>query len=125
MEQSEAELRANEEIKKINETLRLCKLVEETIQTKGWNEIVEPLIDKMLNDILGSKIDGRWNGGILNTPNCTNSEYYKGYKQALIDLHTRVYAYVDNIKNYEERKEKIIASPVNRFKQPLIDDKRY
>lgn len=121
------ELRLNEELKRLNDTLRTCKLVEETLQTKGWSEVVEPLIDRTIGDLLGSKINGRWNGGILDRARKEERrEYYIGYKQALIDLHRRIYAYADNVKTYEDKKDALIAKTAEpKFKKPMLDDTRY
>lgn len=123
---ADAELRINDELKKINETLRNCKIVEETVNTQGWKEVIEPLLDKMINDILGAKTNGKWYGGLINTHDKSgDTEFYIGYKQALIDLHSRVYAYSDNVKVYEDRKEALVNKTQQKFKRPLIDDTRY
>ena len=123
---NDVEIRLNKEISKLNEAVRSCKLIEETIGTKGWQEIVEPLLDKMINDILGAKVKGRWDGGIINNVTQEKSpEFYIGYKQALIDFHNRVYAYNDNVELYEKRKEDLVNGTKARFKTPMIDDKRY
>lgn len=122
----DVELRINDELKKINETLRNCKIVEETVNTQGWKEVIEPLLDKMVNDILGAKTNGKWYGGLLNNSLKSDTrEFYIGYKQALIDLHSRIYAYNDNVKVYEDKKELLINKTQQKFKRPLIDDTRY
>lgn len=120
--QSDIEIAVSKEINKLNETLRTCQLVQETLNTKGWLEIVEPLIDKMLNDILGAKLNGRWYGGLLDRAKKEEKrEYYVGYKQALIDLHRRVYAYADNIKQLEDKRDAIISNAKPKYTTPMLD----
>lgn len=116
------ELRLNEELKRLNDTLRSCKLVEETINTPGWREIIEPLIDKTLGDVLGAKLNGRWHGGLVDRARKDEKrEFYVGYKQALIDFHRRIYAYNDNIKNYEDRKEALVSKSKPQYTVPMKD----
>lgn len=103
------ELRINEEIKNINDILATCHRVKESVDTKGWQEIIEPMIDKSIQDILGAKVNGKWHGGLVDKARKDEKrEYYIGYKQALIDLHTRVYAYINTIKVYEDKKSFLI-----------------
>ena len=123
----DSQLLISNELKKLNEILAECRRVEETIGSKGWQEIVEPLIDKMIGDVLGAKVKGRWNGGLLDKARKEEKrEYYIGYKQALIDLHTRVYAYVNSIKTYEDRRDKLLKDQQDiKYSQPMVDDTRY
>lgn len=119
---SDTELRLNEELKRLNDTLRTCKLIEETLKTAGWQEVIEPLIDKTLGDILGAKLGGRWHGGLIDrAKKDERREYYVGYKQALIDLHRRIYAYADNVKNYEDRKDALVNKSKPKYTVPMKD----
>ncbi len=116
-----------EELKKLNETVSTCERVAQTVGTNGWIEIIAPLIDKMIMDITGGKtIDGRWYSGMLDKARKDERrEYYIGYKQALIDLHRRIYAYVDAIPRLKEQREDIIKHDDDKTTVPMLGDTRY
>ena len=93
------DVQLSKQVQDINTILSECQRVSATLGSRGWVEIVEPLIDKMIGDVTGSKVEGRWSGGLLDRARKDERrEFYVGYKQALIDLHTRIYAYVNNIE---------------------------
>ena len=114
------------ELKKANEDMTRCLKVETTVQSPGWQEIIEPLLDKMLMDIVGGKVNGKWYGGLLDrAKKDERREYYIGYKQALIDLHGRVMAFPNGIKQLQTKLENLKKSQIPRYKLPLVDDTRY
>lgn len=115
------------ELKRLNETKAVCERVAETVKTTGWVEIVEPLMDKMITDITGCKMaNGRWHGGLLDKARKDERrEFYIGYKQALIDLHRRVYGYVDSIKRLDDQKDELYRGANQKTSIPLVSDKRY
>ena len=114
------------EIKQLNDKLGLCNKVNETINTAGWKEVIEPMIDKMIMDIVGSKVNGKWYGGLLDRAKKEERrEFYVGYKQALIDLHQRVYAYILAIEHAKQKVEHLIANKDVKYKVPLVDDTSY
>jgi hypothetical protein len=120
------ELRVEAELQKINEVLAACDQVKDTVSTNGWVNIIEPLIDKAISDVTGAKVKGRWYGGLLDRAKKEERrEYYIGYKQALIDFHRRIYAYVDNIDVYEGRKKELVNEKTPKYTRPMIDDTRY
>jgi hypothetical protein len=115
------------ELNRLNETKALCDRVAQTLSTAGWKEIIEPLIDKSISDITGCKMaNGRWHGGLLDKARKDERrEYYIGYKQALVDLHRRVYGYVDAIKRLEDQRDELVKGAERGSRIPLIDDSRY
>ena len=79
---------------KLERDVSICRKVVTTLETQGWKDVIAPLIDKMIIDIVGGKIKGKWVSGLLNRAKSEEKrEYYIGYKQALIDLHNRTHAY--------------------------------
>ncbi len=123
---NQPELLVEAEINKLNDTIKSCRVVEETVSTEGWKTVIEPLIDKMIMDITGSKVAGKWYGGLLDrAKKDERREFYIGYKQALIDLHRRVGAYVDSVAIYEGKKKELIRSKNVKYTQPMLDDTRY
>lgn len=115
-----------EEVKRLNEQVKVCNKVSDTVATEGWTDIVEPLIDKMISDITGGKLKGRWYGGLLDRARKDERrEFYIGYKQALIDFHKRIMAYVDAIKVYEQKRDEMLKAKDNPYTRPMVDDTRY
>jgi hypothetical protein len=116
-----------QEIKRLNDTMAICDRVSQTVATKGWAEIIEPLIDKTITDITGCKLpNGRWHSGLLDRARKDERrEFYIGYKQALIDLHRRVYGYVDNIQRLKDQREELVKGDTRRPSVPLVDDSPY
>ena len=111
------------EIKKANADLSLCQKVEATVETPGWKEVIEPLIDKSIMDITGGKVNGKWYGGLIDRARKDERrEYYIGYKQAMIDFQRRVVAYVDGIKQLQTKVENLRKETTQKFKQPMIEN---
>jgi hypothetical protein len=102
--------RLNEKAKALNKKLTLCRSVKRLLNQKGWRTIIQPTIDKMITDITGSKKGNTYSKGILSSPDYEKSDYYIGYKQALMDLNNRIWNYPESIdllkkqiKNLEEQ----------------------
>lgn len=79
-------------------------------------------------DIVGSKVDGVWYGGLLDRARKEEKrEYYIGYKQALIDLHLRIYAYKKALKVTEDKRNRLVEEKHSgkKFTVPLLDDTSY
>ena len=116
----------DEQAIRINKEIEICRKVVETIQTSGWQEIIAPLIDRMIMDVVGNKIGNKWVGGLLDKARKDERrEYYVGYKQALIDLHNRIYAHETQIKIKEDQVKQLSDLKKKGFKQPLVDDTKY
>jgi hypothetical protein len=114
------------ELKKANENMTRCLKVEASVLSPGWQEVIEPLIDKTISDITGGKVNGKWHGGLLDKARKDERrEYYIGYKQAMIDFHGRVMAYVAGIKQLHDRIESLKKQKEPRYKVPMVDDTRY
>lgn len=111
-------------IKELNDIVSLCNKVKTTLETDGWKDIIEPMIDKSITDITGCKMpNGRWHGGLLDRARKDEKrEFYIGYKQALIDLHRRVWAYTDSIKRYDDERGKLVSGTNKTYTTPMIDD---
>tara|TARA_Y100000310_G_scaffold345312_1_gene463652 strand:+ start:4536 stop:4904 length:369 start_codon:yes stop_codon:yes gene_type:complete len=87
------QVRLKELSKQVDDGLK----VKEMIETEGWKELMEPLLDKMIIDVLGAKEDGRWHNGSLSIIDLGKEEAKAliSYKRALTDLHSYVYDIVD------------------------------
>jgi len=90
--QADEQLRKDIDSKKksLRKQIKEAKKVVDTINSSGWKDCIEPLIDKMIIDIVGGKIRGRYTGGLLTKAKKEElREYYIGYKQAMIDFYNR------------------------------------
>jgi hypothetical protein len=121
-----SELHIEQEVKKANEDLKKCQLVEAIVQSDGWKTVIEPLIDKTIMDVIGGKVNGKWYGGLLDRARKDERrEFYIGYKQALVDLHARVMAYVKAIQQLKDKVDTLKRDNTPKYKLPLVDDTRY
>ena len=116
----------DEELKNLHKKLEICNKVVATLETPGWKDIISPIIDSMIIGVLGGKIGDNWSSGkIMRARSEEKREYYIGYKQALIDLHTRILLHQsekvkneDLIKGLKENKSK-------GYRIPMVEDSRY
>jgi len=74
--------------------------VQNTLNTLGWKDYIEPLLDKMIGDVLGRKENGRWHNGALDTPlkEEVKLREMQMYKAALVNFHDAVYTMVDDVE---------------------------
>jgi len=101
-----------------HDKLAICQEVYTTTQSNGWNKTIEPLIDKMIVDTIGGKVNGRWTGGTLTDGDGTkNQDFYLGYKQFGIDLLNRIHKlYLDNIGKLKNK----LAVIDDQLSAPLV-----
>jgi hypothetical protein len=92
-------------LQNLNGKLSACKKVVDTITTKGWSDIIQPIIDKMISDVIGSKTGEVWDAGNIKkeTFNGLQTEYLLGYRQALIDFNNRIWGYKAHIKSLTDQ----------------------
>jgi len=91
------ELQLNERAKILNKKLTACRSVKRVLTQKGWREVLQPLLEAMINDVVGYKQGNKYINGALCKPQEINYEYFIGYKQALMDFNNRAWNYVDSM----------------------------
>jgi hypothetical protein len=106
---------------KLAEKKALAQRVEKTLKSKGWQEIVGPLIDKTIKDIVGGKYGNKWSGGHVQKARA-KMDYYVGYKQGLIDLHNRLWAYVNSIVILQKQIESIHKEREAKTQIPMLEE---
>lgn len=81
------------------------KMVADLVETEGWKQIVSPLIDKMIVDVVGGKEGSVWNTGSFGDKRLgeVKADRLLWYRQALIELNNHIYSYLEAGKNAEER----------------------
>lgn len=85
-----------EEIKELNEVIAAGEQVGDLLKSHAWCEYIEPLLGKMITDIIGGKIDGKWVQAPIDESSADlgKLKYYLGYKSALIDFAKRIEQFV-------------------------------
>jgi len=70
--------------------LRVCGIVNETLETTGWQEIIGPLIEKRINSVVGYKNEDEvYVSGFIDGD--TNLEYYNGYRAGCMAIWNDIY----------------------------------
>lgn len=96
--------------------------VKATLETPGWKKTIKPLLDKMISDVLGGKIENYWSLGCLfKKDNLGKEEFFIGYKQSLVELNNYVYKLADQIKTCEEKLKSIEAGKKAGDIHPMLD----
>ena len=90
----------------------------------GWEQILGPLLDKLIIDVLGGKQNGRWHNGALDDKRLgdvkvTNLAWYK---RALTDFHSYIYAYVDPLDSYRAEYKQISEDLEAPKEEPMESD---
>lgn len=114
------------EIAKLNSKIEVCLKVRDTLNTAGWRDIIEPLLDRTIIDVLGGKIGDTWVSGKLDKARTDEKrEFYIGLKQGLIDFHSRVKFHLTELNRLQEEHKQILQDSQVRFRQPLVEDTSY
>jgi len=73
--------------------------VKATLESQGWVEVLGPLLDKMITDVLGGKENGRWHNGSLDRAHREErKEFLLGYKAALVNFHNASFSYLEELQ---------------------------
>lgn len=116
----------NQEEQRLLKEYAICRAVKELVESDGWKNTVGPILDRMIIDVLGGKLGDSWvSGKIDKARKDERREFHIGYKQALIDLHSRVMFHVMQVPLLEERIKSVQEDKKTRYRVPLIDDTRY
>ena len=91
-------------LKELSELIDIGLKVKQTLETDGWKLIIEPMLDKMILDVIGGKQNGRWHNGSLGDKRLgeTRIQNLCWYKRALTDFHNYIHEYVDHLDKYQE-----------------------
>lgn len=114
----------NKQELRLNEELEICRKVMEVLNMPGWKDTLEPILDKMIIDIVGGKIKGYWTGGKLNKAKSEEKrEFYIGCKQALIEFHQRALNHVRQYDIIKKQLAEIQKQKKVEYKMPMTDTK--
>jgi hypothetical protein len=112
----------NDTEKRLYEKLRVCRLVEATLKTQGWQEIILPSLERMIVEELGGKLKDNWVYGKIQEANSTDNVWFHlGAKQRLMELHNHIYNYVKAIEKINGRLKQIEAERRGEFDRPMME----
>ena len=112
----EVQAQIGSQIDKEREKVALGERVAETLKSKGWVEVIGPLIDKSIKEIIGGKFDGKWfTSKVMNAKSDDSVRYYVGKAEGLIELSKRIDTYVD----YIVRGKKVVERLTKEREQPF------
>ena len=114
----------NKREQKLHKDLTVCKKVEQTLKTAGWKDIIEPLLNRMIVEIVGGKLGDMWIYGVLQKKGHTRDDwsFYRGQKHILIEFHNRVYNHLRQIAHLESQIEAMEEIEKKGFKVPMLEE---
>jgi hypothetical protein len=116
----------DEEQKKVSTQIAVCEKVVDLLASPGWRDVVDPIIERTIIDVVGGKIGDVWVSGKLDRAKKEERrEFYIGYKQALIDLHSRIMFHKQQLDILRTKMQQIIEDKQERYRVPLVDETRY
>ena len=90
--------------------VRNWQQLQKTFNSKGWKEIILPLLDKMITDVVGKKLeDGSWDSGTFGDKRLgeVKADRLLWYRQFGIDFNNRLLSF----KKVHDRAMKRQAGP--------------
>ena len=116
----------NAEEERLHKELSICAAVKDLLDSEGWKNTIGPTLDRMIIDVLGGKIGDMWVSGKLDRAKKEERrEFHIGYKQALIDLHSRIMFHAEQLPLLKQRLKSVQEDKQLRYRVPLVDDTRY
>ena len=113
--------KSQEQKQNLYKKLRVASIVKETLDTKGWKEILGPLLEKRIKSVCGYKNEkGLYIDGYIDKP-LESPEYYRGYKQGLMDVWNDAYLHLGAIDKLNEQIKDIVDTKEPEDKQPMKD----
>jgi hypothetical protein len=103
-----------ERLQELNKSVENGSKIKQLIESSIWQELVEPLFDRMITDILGGKENGRWVNGSIDKVEEVEAKlrYLQAYKAGIIAVHSAIYNIIDEgeeawklLTEYKEKEE--------------------
>ena len=104
-------------ISELNSIIDLGNRAREVLESRNWKEIFEPLLDNMIIDVLGGKIDGRWVNGAIDKVEEVEEKlrYLQAYKAALVSVHSAFYQLIDDADAASESLKQMIVTGSDEY----------
>ena len=108
---------------KLQLDISLCKSVEATLNSEGWQKIIGPTLDRMIIDVVGGKVGKVWHYGELQkATNEDNKSFFVGYKQGLIKFHNQIHNHTRILKSKQGQLKAIDKDRNAGFNVPLLGE---
>lgn len=113
----------DERKRKLSEQIAICEEVGITLDTKGWSEIISPILESMIREVDGGiGKDGRWCKGLLLRKD-VSPEILMGRKDGLIDFYNKVYDHLLQ-KDLKKKEYENVGKVLETETYPM-EDTRY
>jgi len=114
----------NYKLKDLGRCIADCEKVTEMVESSGWKDIVGPLLDKMIIDVVGGKQNDRWHNGSLDDSRLGEEKMKSlvAYKRALTDFYKYIYQYIDSLDGYKAEYNKIVRDELNPTYTDVVTD---
>jgi len=107
----------------LKDKIDTAKFLMETMDTHGWKKIISPMLDKMIEDCIGHKLEnGMWDPGAIKLPD-DKTVFHLSYRMALMDFNNRIVMSTLHVSDLEAAYIAIDEQPqgVPVDKQPMED----
>jgi hypothetical protein len=113
----------NAEIENATAVISAGENVKRVLETKGWKKHIEPLLKKMIQDIIGHPEGELWNKGMIEIGE-RPVEWYLGYRAFGIEFYNHIKSYAIEADMAKER-IKGLTEETEKYTQPMVDDTEY
>ena len=113
--------KSQEQKQNLYKKLRVASIVKETLETKGWVEILGPLLEKRINSVCGYKNNNNiFVDGYVDSPK-ESLEYYRGYKVALMDMWNDAYNHIPAMERLNKQIDMLLKDEKGEDIEPMKD----
>ena len=110
-------------LKELSKLIDSGEQVKAMTDTDGWKLHIEPVLNKMIIDVMGGIENGRWTNGSLDQKDLGEEKAKEliAYKRALVDLHKYIYQYIDPLKQYTDEYNRIVKEEQKEEKEKEVE----
>ena len=111
--------------------LKIAKEVEQVTKNTAWNEVMEPWLNKAIQECVGGKDTcekglPRWRGGQVQLYSDEGkTRYFMARKQALMDFYNMIYNYVRSAEGLKNQIKKMEAQETASETLPTMSRTNY
>ena len=111
-------------LRELGKQIDLGQQLKALVESKGWVNVALPLLDKMIGDVCGTYVEGRWHNGHLDDKRLGEEKLKSlmAYKRALVDYHNYIYEHVDGLESIMKEYNELVAEHQDPdYTQPMQD----
>jgi hypothetical protein len=109
-------------LKELSKLIDSGEQVKAMTDTDGWKLHIEPVLNKMIIDVMGGIENGRWTNGSLDQKDLGEEKAKEliAYKRALVDFIRYVYQYIDPLPLYHKEYNQIVKDEQKEHKEKEV-----